>query len=70
MKTTKQQENDMTLDEIMAAAEVDGMRAKLRFVLDNLDSLEKRDEVKDAIESVYFRLDNLTKPTEGELRCQ
>ena len=60
----------MTLDEIMAAAEVDGMRAKLRFVLDNLDSLEKRDEVKDAIESVYFRLDNLTKPTEGELRCQ
>ena len=70
MKTTKQQENDMTLDEIMAAVEVDGMRAKLRFVLDNLDSLEKRDEVKDAIESVYFRLDNLTKPTEGELRCQ
>ena len=70
MKTTKQQENDMTLDEIMAAAEVDGMRAKLRFVLDNLDSLAKRDEVKDAIESVYFRLDNLTKPTEGELRCQ
>jgi len=60
----------MTLDEIMAAAEVDGMRAKLRFVLDNLDSLEQRDEVKDAIESVYFRLDNLTKPTEGELRCQ
>ncbi len=70
MKTTKQQENDMTLDEIMAAVEVDGMRARLRFVLDNLDSLEKRDEVKDAIESVYFRLDNLTKPTEGELRCQ
>ena len=60
----------MTLNEIMAAVEVDGMRAKLRFVLDNLDSLEKRDEVKDAIESVYFRLDNLTKPTEGELRCQ
>jgi hypothetical protein len=70
MKTTKQQENDMTLDEIMAAVEVDGMRGRLRFVLDNLDSLEKRDEVKDTIESVYFRLDNLTKPTEGELRCQ
>ena len=60
----------MTLDEIMAVAEVAAMRAKLSFVLDNLDSLEKRDEVKDAIESVYFRLDNLTKPTEGELRCQ
>ena len=70
MKTTKQQENDMTLDEIMAAVEVDGMRGRLRFVLDNLDSLEKRDEVKDAIESVYFRLDNLTNPTKGELRCQ
>ena len=50
--------------------ELDGMRAKLRFVLDNLDSLAKRDEVKDAIESVYFRLDNLTNPTKGELRCQ
>ena len=50
--------------------ELDGMRAKLRFVLDNLDSLEKRDEVKDDIESVYFRLDNLTNPTKGELRCQ
>ena len=50
--------------------ELDGMRAKLRFVLDNLDSLEQRDEVKDAIESVYFRLDNLTNPTKGELRCQ
>ena len=60
----------MTLDEIIAAAEVDGMRAKLRFVLDNLDSLEKRDEVNDAIESVYFRLDNLSKPTKGEMRCQ
>lgn len=60
----------MTLDEVIAAAEVDGMRAKLRFVLDNLDSLEKRDEVNDAIESVYFRLDNLSKPTKGEMRCQ
>ena len=70
MKTTKQQENDMTLDEIMAVVEVAAMRAKLRFVLDNLDSLAKRDEVKDAIESVYFRLDNLTNPTKGEMRCQ
>lgn len=60
----------MTLDEIIAAAEVDSMRAKLRFVLDNLDSLEKRDEVNDAIESVYFRLDNLSNPTKGEMRCQ
>ena len=60
----------MTLDEIIAAAEVDSLREKLRFVLDNLDSLEKRYEVKDAIESVYFRLDNLSKPTKGEMRCQ
>ena len=60
----------MTLDEVIAAAEVDSLREKLRFVLDNLDSLEKRYEVKDAIESVYFRLDNLSKPTKGELRCQ
>ena len=60
----------MTLDEIISAAEVDSLREKLRFVLDNLDSLEKRYEVKDAIESVYFRLDNLSKPTKGELRCQ
>ncbi len=34
MKTTKQQENDMTLDEIMAVVEVDGMRGRLRFVLE------------------------------------
>ena len=60
----------MTLDEVIAAAEVDSLREKLRFVLDNLDSLEKRYEVKDAIESVYFRLDNLSKPTKGEMRCQ
>ena len=43
--------------------ELDGMRAKLRFVLDNLNSLDKRNDVKGVIESVYFNLGNLREPT-------
>tara|TARA_R110000803_G_scaffold91556_1_gene159038 strand:- start:704 stop:892 length:189 start_codon:yes stop_codon:yes gene_type:complete len=46
--------------------ELDGMRAKLRFVLDNLNSLDKRNDVKGVIESVYFNLDNLREPTKGD----
>ena len=39
--------------------ELDHMRAQLRFVLDNLNDISKRDNVKGKIENVYFMLDEL-----------
>lgn len=46
--------------------ELDYMRAQLRFALDNLDSISKRDAVKGKIESVLFRLNDLCELTKGE----
>lgn len=46
--------------------ELDHMRAQLRFVLDNLNDISKRDNVKGKIENVYFMLDELCEQTKGE----
>lgn len=46
--------------------ELDHMRAQLRFVLDNLNDISKRDNVKGKIENVYFMLDELCEQTNGE----
>ena len=44
-------------------AELVGMRTKLRYALDNLNDLSKRDAVKGKIENVYFTLDELCEQT-------
>lgn len=46
--------------------ELDYMRAQLRHVLDNLDAISKRNDVKGKIENVYFMLDELCEQTKGE----
>lgn len=46
--------------------ELDHMRAQLRFVLDNLNDISKRDNVKGKIENVYFMLDELCEQAKGE----
>ena len=46
--------------------ELDYMKAQLRYVLDNLDSISKRNDVKGKIENVYFTLDELCEQTKGE----
>lgn len=48
--------------------ELDYMRAQLRWVLDNLDSIEKRNDVKGKIEVVCERLNDLYKLTKGEVK--
>jgi len=42
------------------------MRTQLRYVLDNLNDLSKRDAVKGKIENVYFTLDELSEQLKGE----
>ena len=46
--------------------ELDYMRAQLRFALNNLNDLSKRNDVKGKIENVYFTLDELCEQTKGE----
>lgn len=46
--------------------ELDDMRTRLRYALDNLDSLERRTYVKHQIEVVYGRLKELVEITQGE----
>ena len=46
--------------------ELDYMRAQLRYALDNLDSISKRNDVKGKIEAVVFRLNDLCELTQGE----
>lgn len=46
--------------------ELDHMRAQLRFVLNNLNDISKRNDVKGKIENVYFTLDELCEQTKGE----
>ena len=46
--------------------ELDYMRAQLRWVLNNLDSIDKRNDVKGKIEVVCSRLNDLCKLTKGE----
>lgn len=43
--------------------ELDYMRAQLRWVLNNLDSIEKRNDVKGKLEVVCERLNDLCKLT-------
>jgi hypothetical protein len=35
------------------------MQWRVRYALDNLDSIERRDEVRGRLQSVLFRLDDL-----------
>ena len=46
--------------------ELDYMRAQLRYALDNLDSISKRNDVKGKLEAVHARLDDLCDATKGE----
>jgi uncharacterized NAD(P)/FAD-binding protein YdhS len=46
--------------------ELDDMRARLRYALDNLDSIEKRNYVRHQIEQVRSRLNELVELTKGE----
>jgi hypothetical protein len=46
--------------------ELTHMREQLRFALNNLDNISKRNDVKGKLESVRFALDDLCKQTKGE----
>ena len=46
--------------------ELDDMRTRLRYALDNLDSIEKRTYVRHQIEQVRSRLNELVELTKGE----
>lgn len=46
--------------------ELDYMRAQLRYVLDNLDAISRRNDVKGQLEDVWQRLDELCEQTKGE----
>jgi hypothetical protein len=47
--------------------ELDDMRARVRFALDNIDSLSKRKDVTGQLEVVLNRLDELCEITKGEV---
>ena len=46
--------------------ELTHMREQLRFALNNLDNISKRNDVKGKLESVRFALDDLCEQTKGE----
>ena len=46
--------------------ELDDMKARLRYALDNLDSISKRKLVTSQLEVVIDRLDELCELTKGE----
>lgn len=46
--------------------ELDDMRTRLRYALNNFDSIEKRTYVKHEIEQVRSRLNELIELTKGE----
>ena len=48
--------------------ELDDMRARLRYALDNLDSIDKRTYVRHQIEQVRSRLNELCEITKGEVK--
>ena len=48
--------------------ELDDMRSRLRYALDNLDSIERRKYVQHQIEQVYGRLKELCDLTKGETK--
>ena len=46
--------------------ELDYMRQKVYWALNNLDSLDRRNDVKGQLEVVLFRLQELCNVTKGE----
>ena len=46
--------------------ELDDMRVRLRYVLDNLDNIDKRFYVRHQIEQVRTRLNELCELTKGD----
>lgn len=46
--------------------ELDHMRAQVRFALENLNSLDRRNDVKGKLEDVASRLGDLCEITKGE----
>ncbi len=46
--------------------ELDDMRARLRYALENLDNIERRTYVRHQIEQVRSRLNELCELTQGE----
>jgi hypothetical protein len=46
--------------------ELDYMRAQLRWVLNNLDDLPKREDVRGRLEVAMMRLNDLCELTKGE----
>ena len=46
--------------------ELDHLRAQVRFALEHLNSIDKRNDVKGKLEDVYFRLKDLCETTQGE----
>jgi hypothetical protein len=46
--------------------ELDYMRAQLRYALNNLDDLPKREDVRGRLEVALMRLNDLCKITKGE----
>ena len=46
--------------------EIDHLRSQVRFALENLDSLARRNDVKGKLEDVYDRLEDLCEITKGE----
>ena len=48
--------------------ELDDMRARVRFALNNIDNLNKRKDVTGQLEVVLKRLDELCELTKGEMQ--
>jgi len=46
--------------------ELDYMRAQVRYALNNLDDLPKREDVRGKLEMALMRLNDLCKLTQGE----
>lgn len=46
--------------------ELDYMRRQLHYVLNNLDNISKRNDVKGKIETVVWRLNDMCELTKGE----
>jgi len=46
--------------------ELDYMRAQVRYALNNLDDLPKREDVRGKLEVTLMRLNDLCKLTQGE----
>ena len=52
--------------ELLWHIELNGIRARIRFVLNNIDDLSKRKDVTGQLEVVLRNLDELCELTQGE----